>query len=409
MSNYNTLLKNIETIEKDMMSSSGFDIMGQLLTDGEIVKNLIQIENPKMPKEDVDMMVDGFSSSDKEEDSGGNKKSNRKEKKKSKNEEEIDDLDKQGDTPFKRKKIRESVKDEKSKQKESPLPKDSPYYNKAREIKKIIIEKITEFLRKVKELIKEVALAAVGIVQVIPGASLLLSPFGFNVPGMITLIINMILILLQLKSKCASVKSIFPAFKSINLVLTKGGLETTSKVLNASYKALNNTVCAFTSRVDKFISTALGVIMSNNTSEKEEGRAKTITKRLRKLEYIKWEGDPKKYIIQGIDEDDDNVDEILSILEEWEVVRFNNRRNAVRRKREKQNEINTALSELDKLKDINNQLENLTDIDIDGIININSFDQGIVYDVVLPNGQKLVGLSSEEVEALKSEYDVIYS
>jgi hypothetical protein len=400
MSSYNTLLKNIESAEKDMMSSSGFDIMSQLLPDDEIVKNLIQLENPKMSKEDVDMMVDGFSSSDEEVDTGENdKKSNKKNKKKSKSEEEIDNLDKEGDTPFKRKKIKDTVKDEKSKQTESPLPKDSPYYNRAKEIKNIIIEKITQFLRKVKELIQEVALAAVGLVQVIPGAALLLAPFGFNVPGMISLIINMILTLLQLKSKCADVKSIFPAFKNINLVLTKTGLETTSTVLNTLYKTLDTVVCSFALGVDSFVSSALSFLKSNNSPEKEQKRVRSITRKLRKLKYLPGNNFSK------VEEDD--IDEVETILEEWEVFNRTSRIRAVRKKKEKQDQLNIAFSELDKLQSINNDLKDLTSIKSN--TNTNNNQQNIVYDVELPNGQKLFGLSLDAVEGLKSTYNVIYS
>lgn len=410
MSNYEKLLKNIEKANIDAAKSSGFDISGLLLSEDDIVKKLISIENPSMSKEDVDIMVDGFVSTsdeneglvdnedvnneDEEEDAKRNKsKVNRK---KSKNEDDIDGLSNQADTASKRKDIKERTKEEKDIFNEQKKERLKPYYEKAKEVKEKIIKKVGEFVRKVKELIKEVTISTIGLGTAIPGAALLLAPFAFNVPGMITLIINVILTISQINSKVIDVVSLVSDIKEVNIVCDDSGLETVCGTVNILFETMDKTVVVASKATDSFISEALAFLISSNSPEEEAKRAKAITKKLRKLKYLPDNNYTK------VEEDD--ISEAETILEEWEVFDRNNRNTAVRKKKEKKDQLDLALSEIEKLKSINEDLKKLTSVKASSVDRDN-----IYYDVELPNGEILFGLKVNEVDGLKSIYNVIYS
>lgn len=53
MSQYSSLLSNIEKLENQVYSS-GFDISKFFLSDQDSVKKLIKLKNPQMSKDDID-------------------------------------------------------------------------------------------------------------------------------------------------------------------------------------------------------------------------------------------------------------------------------------------------------------------------------------------------------------------
>jgi hypothetical protein len=385
--NYEKLLENIEKSEKGL-STPGFNMNDYLLPEIEIVKNLILVRNPGMSKGDINLMVDGLESTGE----------------KSKSIEDLDRLKDQGDTDFKKKQISDSVNDTKMNLSKGgiPIPKTDFLYQEAKDLKRIMIEKTYEFVRKIQELIKDIAFAAISLVQAIPGSlQLIISPVfpvpAFNIPGMITMLMNIILTLNSLKSKCADVKGIFVYFSKLNLVCSPSDADKVAGILNNFNETLDNTICSFTNKIDAFTGSASKVIKSTLDPTEEGKRIRTITRQLRRMDYLPDNNFNK------VDEDDE--DGVRSILEEWEVIDRMNRTKAVRRKKSSQDAINSTLSSIESLDSINNDIKELTSIKEP----VSKFNETIVYDVELPDGTIIKGLTKDEVDGYAAIYNVIYS
>jgi hypothetical protein len=383
---FNNLMKTIDEVE-NKPTPGVFDISSLLLPTNEVVKNILIMED-NLSKEDAELMVEGFA---------GNTG-----KKKSKSEKEIDSLKDEADTKYKGELIKKSVDDNKNSLTDTdtgaPLSSKSPYHKKAKEILLLIKEKVTQFFRKVKELIKEIASVTVAIFSSIPGAGLMVAPLAFNVPGMITMLMQMIQLISMLASKVADLVGFFKYFKMLPLVLSPDNLNKVSSLINTSYGRVSKAFSPLQKSIDKFNKASQSTIKSK-TNEEKQGR--TITSRLRKIKYIKWQGG--KYIIQRLEVEEDDLDELEDILEQWEVVRLNNRRNAVRRKKlldsdGKEVNINDLLNLLDELVDDIQQ--NLPEV---------SEEDDVIYDVRFSDGRNLFGVTRKEVEDLESTYNIIYS
>lgn len=379
-------MKTIDKVENRPIPGV-FDISPMLLPTNEVVKNILIMED-NLPEEDADLMVEGFA---------GNTG-----KKSSKSEKEINSLKNEADTKYKGKLIEQSVEDNKKSLTDTdtgaPLSSKSPYHKKAKEILSLIKEKVTQFFRKVKELIKEIVAVTVSIVSSIPGAGLMVSPFAFNVPGMITMLMQMIQLISMLASKVADLVGFFKYFKMLPLVLSPGNLNKVSSLINTSYGGVTKAFSPLQSAIDKFNKASQKTIKSK-TNEEKQGR--TVTSRLRKIKYINWQ--LNRYIIQKPKVAEDDLDELEDILEQWDVVNLLNRRNAVRRKK-----VLDADGKEVNIEDLLSKLDGLLD-DIKQDLPEVSEEDDVIYDVRFSDGRNLFGVSRKEVESLESTYNVIYS
>ena len=270
---FNKLMNTINEIESKPVPGV-FDISSMLLPTNEVVKNILIMES-NLSKEDAELMVEGFASN-----TG---------KKKSKSEKEIDSLKNEADTKYKVKLIEKSVEDNKNTLTDTdtgaPLSSNSPYHKKAKEILSLIKEKITQFFRKVKELIMEIGSTVVSIVSSIPGAALMVSPFAFNIPGMITMLMQMINLLSMLASKITDLTSFIKYFKMLPFVLSPKDLNSVSNIIDTSYKSITLAFKPLESGISGFLSSASGTIKSKSKGDKIP---RYITARLRRAKYIRW-------------------------------------------------------------------------------------------------------------------------
>jgi len=410
---YNKLLQDITSIEGELGSAiPGFDINQFLLDDKEIVKKLIADENPAMPPADIELMTDGFknlgtntdATDEEAQDTASRPGLGLTSQGISQSEDQLTNLSELGDTPFKKNLIDESIKKQVDTQKQYPLTEDSPYYKKARSLKATIKQKIMEFVRKVVELVKEIAFAVVTIGTSISGGVGMLAPFAFNVPGMITMILDIIMLLLSLKSKALDALSIFPFFSVLNVLCSEAALNTISAILSKLYRILKNSILSILLSIEDFIKRAISAIKNSTSSDKEGRRARTIARRLRSMEYL-----PNNDFVR-VDEDD--IDEVERILEDWEVVKTGKyidqtKIEATLGEVKRKVSIDELLKELDNLDNVVVNVKDLTGISGDFEENVN--EDIVVFDVELPNGEKIIGLSEEELDGLRSTYNVIFS
>lgn len=385
------LLTNIEDQEKKL-AAPGFDMNQYLLPDSEIVKNLIAMRNPNMSKGDINLMVDGLGGSGDESESIA----------------EMDKLSEEGDTPFKKKQINDTVDDSKNNLDKTgiPIPKTDFLYEEAKDLKRMMIEKSFEFVRKIQELIQDIAFAAIALIQAIPGSiQLIITPVfpvpAFNIPGMITMLMNIILTLNSLKSKCADVKGIYVYFSKIKIVCSEKDANTVAGILNGMNKTLDTTICGFTSKIDAFTGSASSAMKSSLDPAEEGKKIRTITKQLRKMDYL-----PNNNFT---DVDEDDVDGVNNILTEWEVIDRTHKTRAVKRKKESKDALDNALSSIEKLDNLNNELKELTTIKEPEGGATTPIDELIVYDVEFPDGKIVKGLTKDEVDGYAATYNVIYS
>jgi hypothetical protein len=466
---FNKLMGTIDKIENTPVPGV-FDISSLLLPQKEVVKNLLIMEN-NLSKEDAELMVDGFVPKPKDVPNAPNLPNIRK---KSKSQTEIENLKNDADTKYKTKIIDDSVNDNiklvSDTDTGAPLSSKSPYHKKAKEMLALIKEKVTQFFRKVKELIMEIGATVVSIVSAIPGAALMVSPFAFNVPGMITMLMQMIQLLSTLASKVADLVGFFKYFKMLPMVLSPSSLNTVSTVINTSYQSITSAFKPLESGISSFLSAAKNTIKSKSKGNKPE---RYITARLRKAKYIRWvtpstfnftsfvsnpiipvdkqeiarllKDDKNKLIRVGsnlipreellksltnqvggsiikkelftnnlngyvIDKDfknvsDDDMDEVESILENWEVVFINNRKVAVRQKKMldsdgKEINMDSLLNNLDKIEGLMDNIK----------VNLpTNVDDDFIYDVRFSDGRTLSGITRQEVDGLETAYTVIYS
>lgn len=422
---FNKLMKTVDKVENKPIPGV-FDISSFLLPTNEVVKNILIMEN-NLSEEDAELMVDGFVPSAPKSpvdpslpDSGlapvddATKASGSKVRKKSKSQKEIENLKNDSDTKHKTKLIDESVNSNielvSDTDTGAPLSSKSPYHKKAKEILLLIKEKVTQFFRKVKELIKEIAATVVSIISSIPGSTLMVAPFAFNVPGMITMLMQMISILSMLSSKVADLTSFFKYFKMLPLVLSPKDLNKVSGIIDKSYNSISLAFKPLEKSIEKFQSVSLSTIKSLSDNPKS---ARTVTSRLRKLKYITWSlpgiGNPpfNKYSIRGINNvEEDDRDEVEDILTQWDVVFLNNRKIAVRRKKAvdgdgKEINIDDLIKGVSKIDELVSDIKvNLPDTDT---------DDNFIYDVRFSDGRTLSGITRQEVDGLVVAYNVIYS
>lgn len=400
---YNKLLKTIDKVESKPVPGI-FDISSIMLPTNEVVKNMLVMED-SLSREDAEILVDGFIEGDDNIDSEDPLDENIR--KKSINQKSIENLKNEGDTPFKQKMIDDSVDDSiklvTDTDTGAPLSSKSPYHRKAKDLIQLIKEKVTQFFRKVKELIREIAAAVVSIVSSIPGAALMVSPFAFNVPGMITMLMQMIGILTMLASKVSDLTSFFKYFKMLPLVLNPSDLNKVSTLINTSYGSVTKAFEPLDKGIESFLKSAKSTIKSKSNSKK---LARNVTKRLRKLKYIKW-----VFTVYIVDKEfksvhEDDVDEVQDILDNWDVVYLTNRREAVKRKKVKgydgkEVDIDELVDSLDKIKELTEDIKfNLPDI---------GEPENFIYDVRFSDGRSLFGITRQEVDGLELIYNVIYS
>ena len=403
---YSELLENIKSVEKEIGASvPGFNLDDFLLSDKEIAKKLILTENPSVSEADANLMVDGFNiiGSKSETETEPQTPVNISEA-----ENDLSEISSFGDTPFKKKLIDDSIKDQVDNQSMYPLTEDSPYYLKAKSLKLDMKQKVTEFVRKVTELVKEIALATITIGTSVPGGVGMLAPFAFNVPGMITMILDIIMLLLGLKSKALDALSIFPFFSSLFFLTSPKALDVVSSILSSLYKILKNSILSILLGVQDFINEAISSIKSNNTPKKEKNRSITIAKKLRDLKYLP--NNNFKKVNNG------DINEVKNILESWEVIKTGKYINikkeiATLGEVKRKIDINKLIDELDNLDSVVTDVKEMTGVSEEDIEKSKEEDieDTIVFDVELPNGEKIIGLSKEEVDGLKSTYNVIFS
>lgn len=369
-------------------SVDGVDLNKLFLPNKEIVKLIIRQRNGKISKDDIDLMVNGFPAN-------GLLKGDLS---------TLVDIKNKMDTPFKRRFVENTINDFKKNfsKYNIPIDENDEMYKDAENMKRMFKQKLREFVRKGKELIEDSTFATISLSQSVPGSiQLVVTPTfpmpSFNISGMMTMIISVLLSMKSIISKYLDFREIIPYFDVIYMLLGKKDANKIAGIINSIYNTVNAILDGIINRVRDFINVILSLFKSLLDPREEAKRAKKVQKQLKKLKYL-----PNNNMSK-VDEDD--VDSVNAILDEWEVVDNSTEDRLLRRKKEARDTIEQARNELNKLENINNELEELTNIKEDITI---EDEETIVYDIELPDGKIIKGLTRDEIKNYEINYNILY-
>lgn len=459
---FDKLIQNIEKLEKTNFDS-GLSIEKFMLPDKEAVKKYIAMLNPQMSPDDIDLMVDGAEELYKkiEEKIENRKKSKEEEARgmsassgnttgltQSTTPEQPDTNEPSNPSDAKEKERQERLKRlEEEKEKRKKQIKE--YVDL---MKKVYDEKIQEIKKKVKEIKLELKTAfftlknklqemATKLVNnliaaslAIPATVLILSLPPFNVPDAVR---GMLVLVQNLLDLIAVIKDVIPFLKPIRylpLVTSKENLAVLGTIMNPIIEGIF-AILAPIQGFENIIFTLLNFLLSF-LSKIKESTFRKATKKLKKLGHLKklniplpevalnaitkifWGADNvgKKYEYDGDPpgnegerlklQDDtevtvyslspDDIPEIIGLLDTFVVK--NNRVVAYRQKIEFKGE---QLEPEDLVRTLVNELETAA-LPIEAK-DTSEFEQ-FVYDIKLPDGSVVLGVSEDAVEFYKSKY-----
>ena len=457
---FDKLIQNIEKLEKTNFDS-GLTIEKFLLPDKEAIKKYIATLNPQMSPDDIDLMVDGAEELYKKiEEKIENKKKSKEEKEKGVTGSETTGASQSATTenpdsneptnPSDEKEKRRQEREAKLKEEAEKRKKEIKEYVDL--MKKIFFEKIKEIEKKVKEIKLELKTAfftlknklqeltsklinsLIAAAVAIPAAVLKLSLPPFNVPDAIK---GMLALVQNLLDLIAVIKDVIPFLKPIRylpLVTTKDNLAILGTIMNPIIEAIF-ALLAPIQGFENIIFTLLNALLSFIANLKESN-FKKATKKLKKLGHLKkldlplpeialnlitkvfwgtdnrgkkydYDGDPPGNEGERLKLSDntevtvysfspDDIPEIIGLLDTF-VVR-NNRVVAYRKKIDFEGK---QLEPEDLLVKLTNELENAA-LPIE-VKDTSEFEQ-FVYDIKLPDGTVVLGISEEAVEFYKSKY-----
>lgn len=402
MSQYNTLLKNIDKLENQVYSS-GFDISKFLLNDQDAVKQLIKVKNPLMSDNDIDIMVDSEDDLMSKLEIEENKIAESEEMLASKYQ-SLNDDDKENQRII-RLKLREDRKRSKreSIQVAKKVYKDRllSYYEETKNIKNEI--RISSFLlvENSIDLSKKLINAVIQTSSTIPGVAIMMVSMPFNVPGAITLAITVVEAFMDIVTKMKEIVQLLPPLKKLEIVTDQKGLSAVSSILNPILSILSS-IWSPISALSKIVSSIISAIGSSLKRNRNRIFRKA-TRRLKKLGHlfkINKRGD--EYTVDGTklySYDEDDIDEVKDLLDTFKVSR------------NKVVDYNQKIGDKTFEQTLDDLQSQLNGVEIPKNYPTNSDDvySKYLYDVELPDGTILKNINDEGLESIKEKYKIEFT
>ena len=395
--------------EGDAISSVMSQIVAQFLPLNEIVKKIIAAKNPFMKKEDIDLMVDGKKQEEQPENRAAEQLGELDkqdvldknvavdlesavfppEEKLDESEEEVEEEIPENETEDQRAKRierRNKRKAERQKRKEQAAEKAKELRTQLKEEAKKIIEEVKKaifkMLKEQKELIGELVNTVIALGVSIPAAVGAIAPTSFNVPLAIKVVLGIIETINAIAKRFADVIDNIEPLKQLKLLLPDEAYQIITLPLNIAIiilEGLYTPIFALKKGIDAILEFILKLISPLNLST----LIGEITKLIKKKEKERDNSD-----------DQDDIDS-LNI----EIASLKGRLTEI----EKGFDITFTeddLKKYDQTKDIQKEIEQVQKL---------ANDIKYVYDVKLPDGRTLVGLTLEELEEIKERYDVVFN
>lgn len=434
MSGYDKLIQNIENLENvvyntEIGNSSALPLSKFLLDEKGVCKKILKQKNPQLTDDECSFIVDSVfdedgllnkesEKSDKDED----KKSSRRRRRQLTPEEEAQlKAESEARKQARRKQIRDKIKI----YKETYSSKLQNLLNEAKELLREIRQAIFRLLKDVKDITKKLITNTIQTASSIPGVTLMIVSPPWNIPGAITTVMLIVVAYLDLLDMTKSVVPFLNPIRKLPTVTDKQNLNLLSSILNVPITILNSLwapIALFGNLINELLTKLIEIITGRRNSI-----FRKATARLRSLGYIphnpevldigvttiKPYGDRQQRPVNGrslwaySDEDAEEVADILNIFRVDGNQTNPNSSNRVVAYRD------TTVDDLKgKLEDLQAQLVN--EVSLLPLPDVNKIDDSIrpadgttVFDVELPDGSKLYGISQEQLDELKISYNVI--
>jgi len=402
MSQYNTLLKNIDKLENQVYSS-GFDISKFFLNDQDAVKQLIKVKNPLMSDNDIDLMVDSEDDLMSKLEIEENKIAESEEQLASKDQSLTED-DKETQRII-RLKLREDRRRSKREtiQVAKKVYKDRllSYYEESKDIKNEI--RISSFLlvENSIDLSKKLINAVIQTSSTIPGVTIMMAAIPFNVPGAITLVITVVEAFMDIVTKMKEIVQLLPPLKKLEIVTDSKGLSVISSILNPILSILSS-IWSPISALSKIVSSIISAIGSS--MKKNRNRIfRKATRKLKKLGHLfKRNKRGDEYTVDGTklySYDEDDIDEVKDLLDTFKIAR------------NKVVDYNQKIGDKTFEQTLDDLQSQLNSVEVPKNYPTSSDDvySKYLYDVELPDGTILKNINDEGLESIKEKYKIEFT
>jgi hypothetical protein len=365
MAGFDNYLINLDEFG-DEIFSSGFDVSRYLLSEDDVVKNLLKSKHPELSDEDITDIIESTDDESTPKDDSKLKKERRR---------------------IFRKTYGNFVKD---------------LRKQAKTILRKIREAIFILFEKVKEISQKVATAAITTVNSIPAIITMIAAPPWNISAAVLILIGIIEAYILL---LATIKMVYPYFeptRELPLVTNSKNLKTVSNILDpliTTLRSLFKPILALNaviqSLLDKLIET---ITKSKNKTFRQ------ATKRLKKLGHIRKRSDRgdaypselndgEKITVYSYDADD--VDEISQILSEFKLDGSGDNNS------DKVVDFRTPV-DVGKLEDMSNSIKESERFILNN--DVGELYSDYLYDVELPDGSRIYSINDEALEEIKNKY-----
>lgn len=380
---YESLKNNIDDLTK-LVTESTFDISKFFSPDKEIIKRLITANNVSVNQELAQIMIYGLI----EARNQYNKRLS-----------DIENLDiSEAEKDIKRYELDDEiqttygVEDINDEELDKIFPiKTSNFKDTIEDLKTQVKTSVANLSKEAKSLPQLLGNSALIAASSIGGISLLAISLPVpNIPGALSMLGSLIDIFIKLIDKLKTIISYLEPLKKINLLVDEDNLEKITNILNTFLKTIINVfkpITAIEENINKLLDFLKELFSSNNI----ERRIRKISRKLRKLNYL-----PNNNF-ENVDEDD--IDEVEDILEEYEVINKDSKTAAVRLKPDKEKIYK------DSMQNLENTISNLPAAPDISNIAISAVDE-FLYDVELPDGRTITDITKDEVDELRKDYIV---
>lgn len=267
---------------------------------------------------------------------------------------------------------------------------ENKYKQKVEELKTEVRNAVSQLYKEFKSLASLLATSTVSTVSSIPALTITVTAPPWNIPDAITKCSMLIDLFLKIVDKLKTSVSLISPIKKLKFLIDSDNIQSITGPINLIIKAILALFSPITILSD-FIKQLLNFIKSIFGGKNEKTSIERVTKRLRKLNYLSSIRDED---IDKVDEDDRS--EVEQILENYKVVRPRSKDNAVELKdKDKFN---------DQVKNLQNSIEKTSQFLKNNQPNQSQDLDNFVFDVKLPDGTILEGLTQEE----KNEIDKLY-
>lgn len=341
--------QTISKFQEQIYGSSSFDISKSFLPDNEIVKNFIKSKNPNMTKEQLDQMVDG---------------------KKPKGVKKLP-------------KVYQAKKGEMSQA-------GNQYKPEIKKIKEKVRTAATQLIKEQKALIQDLIKTAIQTGTAIAGAAQLIAPLSFNVPGAINLILLIIDAISKIINKLLDILVHLEPLKYLKLLIDPKKFEAITAPINIALQILIG-IFSPISALKAFIDLLMGQLKSKTSPENLKDEIQQTKDKIAK---------DKSDIANTKEEETDKRDRLNKDIAH-------------------QNEILNQLTSTNIPVTINGEFDEteLNKFHPDLYVTLNSIKdvsekiasgEHHLYDVKLPNGNKLVNINDDALEQLRNTYRVVF-